>query len=322
LLTIGIDVGGTKVLGVVVDPAEPARVLHERLVPTPHGGDGLVSLIAGLAEELRALVQVPPVALGVGVPGPVDHAGVLRMGAHLATVRDLPLATLLRERCGLPVAVDNDANGHAVAEHRGGAAAGAAHAVVVTLGTGIGAGIISHGQLVRGAHGFAGEPGHMVVDPDGPPCPCGQRGCWERYASGTGLARMGRDAALAGRLGAAVELAGGDPELVRGEHVTTAAREGDPEAQLVVDELADWIALGLSNLANLLDPQRIVIGGGLVDACDLFLPRVRTVVRSRVLGGLGREEVEIVPAVLGEHAGAIGVALLASDLLGSDAAAR
>ncbi len=130
-------------------------------------------------------------AVGVGVPGLVDAAGVLRAGAHLQAVSDLPLRDGLAERCNVPVAVDNDANGHAVAEHRGGAAVGVDHAVVVTLGTGIGAGLIVDGRLVRGAHGFAGEPGHMVVDPNGPPCPCGQRGCWEQFASGNGLAPAG-----------------------------------------------------------------------------------------------------------------------------------
>ncbi len=315
MLTIGLDVGGTKVLGVIVDPADPGRVLEERLVPTPRGGEGLVELLAALADELVALAPEPPVAVGVGVPGPVDHDGVLRISAHLHLLRDLPLRPALQERCGLTVAVDNDANGHAVAEHRGGAAAGADHAVVVTLGSGIGAGWISGGRLVRGANGFAGEPGHMVVDANGPPCPCGQRGCWERFASGSGLARLARDAALGGRLAAVVEVAGGDPELVRGEHVTATARQGDGEALAVLEELADWIALGLSNLVNLLDPERIVIGGGLVEAADLLLPRVRTVVAARVLGGLRRGAPDIVPAVLGEHAGAIGVALLASDLV-------
>ena len=143
---------------------------------------------------------------------------------------------------------------------------------MVTLGTGIGAGIITSGRLLHGAQGFAGEPGHMVVDPNGPPCPCGKRGCWERFASGSGLGRLARDAASGGRLDAAVALAGGDPEAVRGEHVTASARAGDVESQAVLDELARWIALGLANLVNVLDPALIVIGGGLVEAADLLLP--------------------------------------------------
>jgi glucokinase len=312
--TIGIDVGGTKVLGVVVDPDDPTRVLQERRVPTPPGGQGLLDVLAELAQQL-ATDGSGVDAVGVGVPGLVDRDGVLRAGAHLQSVANLPLAAALGERCGLPVVVDNDANGHAVAEHRGGAAVGVQEAIVVTLGTGIGAGLIIDGRLVRGAHGFAGEPGHMVVDPNGPPCPCGQRGCWERFASGSGLARLARDAALGGRLAATVELAGGDAELVRGEHVTATARQGDADALAVLDQLADWIAVGLANLVNIFDPELIVIGGGLVDAADLVLPRAQERVHQRVLAGGRRPLVPIVPAVLGERAGAIGLGLLAADLL-------
>ncbi len=312
--TIGIDVGGTKVLGVVIDPARPAEVLHEVRVPTPPGGEGLVDVLAELVAQLRA--EAGPIdAIGVGVPGLVDDSGVLRAGAHLQRIANLPLAGDLAVRCGAPVAVENDANGHAVAEHRGGAAVGAEHAVVVTLGTGIGAGIIVRGKVLGGGHGFAGEPGHMVVDPNGPPCPCGQRGCWEQFASGNGLARLARSAALGGRLAAAVELAGGDPELVRGEHVTATAKQGDADAIAVLDELADWIGVGLANLVNLLDPELIVIGGGLVDAAEFLLPRAQARVHERVLAGSRRPLVPVVPALLGERAGAIGTALLAADLV-------
>jgi glucokinase len=315
MLTIGLDVGGTKVLGVLVDPGRPGEVLAERLVPTPLGGAGLVEVLGALHAELSAAAPEPPVAVGVGVPGPVDREGVLRMGAHLEAVRDLPLRDALADRWRLPVAVDNDANGHAVAEHRWGAAAGVDDAVVVTLGTGIGAGLVVGGGLVRGAQGFAGEPGHMVVDPTGPACPCGQRGCWERLASGTGLALLGRQAAEGGRLGAVVDRVGGDPEAVRGEDVTAAAREGDGEALVVLRELAGWVALGLANLVNLLDPDRVVVGGGLVEVADLLLPDVQVEVRRRVLAGAHGRRVEIVPALLGERAGAIGVGLLGADLV-------
>jgi glucokinase len=283
-------------------------------VPTPPGGEGLLEVLADVVQALATDGEAP-MAVGIGVPGLVDREGVLRAGAHLQHVANLPLAAGLTERCGVPVAVDNDANGHAVAEHRGGAAQGVDDAIVVTLGTGIGAGVIIDGRLVRGAHGFAGEPGHMVVDPNGPPCPCGQRGCWERFASGSGLARLARDAALGGRLDAAVDLAGGDAELVRGEHVTATARQGDADSLAVLDQLADWIAVGLANLVNIFDPELVVIGGGLVDAADLLLPRAQEHVHERVLAGGRRPLVPIVPAVLGEQAGAIGVALLAADLV-------
>ena len=235
------------------------------------------------------------------------------MGPHLRRLHDVALAELLAQRSGRPTVVDNDANCHAVAEQAGGAARGYDEALVVTLGTGIGAGIITSGQLLRGAHGFAGEPGHMVVDPNGPPCPCGKRGCWERVASGSGLGRLARDAAEGGRLDAVVERAGGDPDAVRGEHVTDSARAGDADARVVLGQFAHWIALGLANLANVLDPAIIVIGGGLVEAADLLLPEVRSRFADLVMAGDRRPEVPIVAAELGERAGAIGAALLAAE---------
>lgn len=312
--TIGIDVGGTKVLGVALDTEQPSTVVHEHRVRTPTGGDGLVEVVADLVATLAGRGG-PPAAVGVGVPGLVDTGGVLRTGPHLPNVTNLALASDLGARCGVPVAVENDANCHAVAEHRGGAAVEVGHALVVTLGTGIGAGIIHDGRLLRGAYGFAGEPGHMVIDPYGPPCPCGRRGCWEQFASGHGLARLARSAALGGHLAAVVDAAGGDPELVRGEHITAAARQGDPDALAVLDELADWIGLGLANLVNVLDPELVVIGGGLVDAADLLLPRAEALVHAHALGGDLRPLVPVVAARLGERAGAIGAGLLAAELL-------
>jgi len=307
MISVGLDVGGTKVLGVAIDLENPGTVLAERRVPTPEGGAGLVDTLLELARSLGP----QPESIGVGVPGLVDRTGTLHMGPHLRRMRDVPLARLLTERSGLPTVVDNDANCHALAEQACGAATGATEALMVTLGTGIGAGIITGGRLLRGANGFAGEPGHMVVDPNGPPCPCGQRGCWERFASGTGLGRLARDAAEGGQLDAAVALAGGDPEAVRGEHVTTSARAGDAESLAVLGSFAHWIALGLGNLVNVLDPSVIVIGGGLVEAADLLLPEVRTRFVGLVMARERRPAVSIVPAQLGERAGAIGAALLA-----------
>lgn len=314
MLTIGLDVGGTKVLGVAVDRAAPGTVLAQHRIPTPDGGEGLVAALGGLVEVLAGQAGAPS-AVGVGVPGIVDRTGTLVLGPHLPNLRGQPFAAQVGERFGLPAVVDNDANCHAVAEQRAGAARGADEALVITLGTGVGGGIITGGRLLRGAHGFAGEPGHMVVDPMGPPCPCGKRGCWERYASGTGLGRLALEAAQAGQLESVVALAGGDEQAVRGEHVTSAARHGDPGALAVVDQLAWWIGLGLANLANLLDPAVIVLGGGLVEAADVLVDPVRAHFAALVMGGPVRPATAIVPAVLGEEAGALGAAALAADLL-------
>ena len=254
-------------------------------------------------------------AVGVGVAGLVDRAGVLRIGPNLPGVVDFGYRSELEALLGVPVVVDNDATTAMWAELQLGAARGATEAVLVTLGTGIGGGHVTGGVLQRGAHGFAGEPGHMVVDPRGPLCPCGRRGCWERFASGSGLGRLARDAAAAGRAGRVVELAGGDPEAVRGEHVTLAALEGDRGAIAVLREFGWWVALGIANLVNVLDPEVVVVGGGLAEAGDLLLDPVRDRFDELVLAPEHRPPVRIVAAELGERAGAIGARLLAEELI-------
>lgn len=300
--------GGTKCLGVVVGTG--AEVLAEHRVATPRSAEDLLDAVASTVLALRSgLGHETPV--GVGVPGLVDHRGVLRFAPNLPGITELAVAAGLAERLDGPVLVDNDATCAGWAETVGGAAAGCDHVLLVTLGTGIGGGLVVDGRLVRGANGFAGEIGHMVVDPNGPLCPCGQRGCWERFASGSGLGRFGREAAQAGRAPGLVALAGGDPEAVRGEHVTRAAAAGDPEAQAVMDRFAWWLALGLANLANILDPGRIVLGGGMVESGRILLDPIRAAFRDLVEGVEHRPEIPIVAAALGERSGAIGAALLA-----------
>jgi len=311
-LACGLDLGGTKLLGVVVDTERPGPPLLEERVPTPRGGDAIVEAIVDLAGRLCDQADGDGVtAVGLGAPGLVDRSGTLRMGPNLPGVVDLGLAELLSKRLGLPVVVDNDATSAAWAEHEWGAARGHDHSMTVSLGTGIGAGFTVKGHVLRGANGFAGEPGHMIVNPTGPLCPCGKRGCWERYASGSGLGRLAREAAHAGVAPTLVERAGGEPEDVRGEHVTDAAREGDPAAEEVLGRFSWWVALGLANLVNILDSDVIVIAGGLAEAGDLILGPTRAAYRDLVLAADHRPEVPIHAAELGEHAGAIGAGLLA-----------
>ncbi|MHB8680910.1 MAG: ROK family protein [Acidimicrobiales bacterium] len=326
-VTLGIDVGGTKMLGLALDAA--GRTLFEVRAPSPQlprgagptemqaASEALVEAMAVLAtqlgDELERAGLGPAAAIGVGVPGLVDATGTLHYAPNLPAGTGLAVAEVLQHRLARRVVVDNDATCAAVAESTLGAAAGTGEALVVTLGTGIGGGLVSHGQVWRGANGFAGEIGHMVVDPGGPVCSCGKRGCWERFASGSGLARLAREAAQAGRLHAVVDLAGGDPEAVRGEHVTAAALGGDTEAHAVLEELGWWLALGLSNLALALDPEVVVLGGGLVEVIAIVLGTVRHAFNSMLVGQQHRPEVRIVPAALGEHAGAIGAALVARD---------
>ncbi|MGH9247538.1 MAG: ROK family protein [Acidimicrobiales bacterium] len=296
MLTAGVDVGGTKILGVAVD-ARRAEVVGEPVrLPTPKGS--AVLLLDAIEQAVREVESAlsPSVAgvdaVGVGLPGLVDRSGTLRMGPHVPGIVNEPFAEPLVRRLGRPVTVDNDATCAVWAESSIGAARGASDVVMVTLGTGIGTGIVAGGRLQRGGHGFAGEAGHMVVDPDGHECACGRRGCWEQYASGNGLSRLAR-----GR---------------RAEEVVAAARAGERDAVEALRRFAWWFALGLANLVALLDPQVVVVGGGVIEAGDVLFDPLRSAYRELVMAGDVRPEVAIVPAALGERANAIGAALLAS----------
>jgi glucokinase len=307
----GIDVGGTKCLGVVIDA--DGEVVAETRRPTPRGGDALIDALAEVAADLEAAAGPLP-ALGVGVPGLVTLEGVLRASPNIPDVAEVDVAGRLGTRLSVPLVVGNDATWAALSEWRVGAGRGYDDLVMVTLGTGIGGGLVTGGRLVVGAHGFTGEFGHMVVDPNGPPCVCGRRGCWERFASGSGLAQLARVAAVGGRLRRVVAVAGGEPALVRGEHVQAAAREGDEGALAVVDEFARWVALGLVNLTNALDPAMFVLGGGLAEGADLYLEPIERWFGALLYSPQLRPHPELAFAVLGERAGAIGAALAASPI--------
>lgn len=289
--TIGVDVGGTKVLGVVVDGA--GAVVAQHRLPTPAGGDALIEVMAGVIDVLRRDAEVT--AVGVGLPGLVDRDAVLRFAPNLAGIVELPVGARLRAATGLAVRVDNDNTCALWCEHLQGAARGVDDVVLVGLGTGIGGGLLLDGRLVRGAHGFAGEIGHVVVARGGIPCVCGRKGCWERYASGSALGRMGREAGVG----------------TRGEDVTALALAGDAKALAVFEEFADWFALGLVNLVHVLDVSRCVIAGGVVEAGEVLLDAVRRAFARRLVAPDHRPPVEIVAATMGERAGAVGAALLA-----------
>ena len=281
---VGIDVGGTKCHGVLIDG--DGTVIAEVRHATPHA-DELIQLLASMFSELGGSST-----LGIGVPGLISHEGIVHASPNLVGARNVPVGPDLRASLGIPVHVENDATVAAHAEWQVGAARGADNAVMVTLGTGIGGGIVMGGVLQRGSHGFAGEIGHMVVDRDGIECPCGLRGCWERYASGSAL-RV---------------LSGG----MSGEEVFAAYRAGDTKAAQVVDTFARWIAVGLASLTNICDPDTIVIGGGvvesLVDTIDLVVGHFEMSLYSSD----ARPLPTVRAAQLGERAGAIGAALLAA----------
>jgi glucokinase len=312
-VTYGIDIGGTKVLGVALSASD--RIIGEARVPTPSGsreiiGSHVADAVAVVVADLDQALGSSTAAVGVGAPGMVDRQGRLCFAPNLPQAQGVDWTQLVGGRLpGRSVLIENDANFAVLAEHRLGAAAGFDQVVLVTLGTGIGGGIVIDGKVQVGAAGFAGEIGHMVVDPAGPACPCGRRGCWERFASGAGLGMLARQAALAGRLDAVVHLAGGDPESVRGEDVSAAAEAGDPAAQQVIREVGSWVGFGLANLACVTDPECFVLGGGLVHAGDLLMESARSTFAELVEGGGRRPAVQIVPAAFGERAGAVGAAL-------------
>jgi glucokinase len=322
-VTYGIDIGGTKVLGVALGPSD--AIVAEVRLPTPTGtreivgshvadavAQVVVELDGALAEDRMADAPAPPVPIGVGAPGMVDRGGRLCFAPNLPQAHGVDWTALVGDRLpGRAVLIENDANLAVLAEHRLGAAQGRRHVVMVTLGTGIGGGLVLDDRVQVGSAGFAGEIGHMVVDPNGPPCPCGRRGCWERFASGAGLGVLAREAALAGRLNAVVRMAGGDPESVRGEDVSAAAAAGDPEAQRVIEQVGWWIGFGLANLAAVLDPDCFVLGGGVVQAGSLLIDAARATFAELLEGGDRRPPVTVEPATFGERSGAIGAALAA-----------
>jgi glucokinase len=304
---VGVDIGGTKLLPVRLGSG--GSIEEGPQVPAPRDATELAAQVRAAAAALSPHGPAP--ALGVGVPGLVDAAGRLVFAPNLPGAAGAELARALAG-AARRIWVGNDATAAAWAEHQMGAGRGSSHMLMVTLGTGIGGGIVTAGRLDEGAHRFAGEFGHMVVNPGGIQCPCGKRGCWERYASGAGLGTIGRELAVAGAAPGVVARAGGDPEAVRGEHVSAAAAAGDADALEAVRRFGWWVGLGLANLANLFDPEVIVVGGGLVSAGEVLLGPIREAFAELVEAADRRPVARIEAAVLGPRAGAVGAALLAT----------
>lgn len=312
-VAVGVDIGGTKVLGALVD--ERGAILAEHRVPSPDDWPTMRDAIVSVVDELRG-VGPELDALGVGAAGMVDLDGVIHYAPNVPGFRTVPVRAQLAEATGLATVVDNDANTAAYAELRFGVAQGLRDAMVITLGTGIGGGMIVNGQVLRGAHGFAAEIGHFQIDPAGPLCACGEAGHWEAMASGNALGRMAREAATAGAAPGLLDRAGGVIDAIDGHLVSAAAHAGLPEALALVDEYCFYVAIGLVGLANIFDPELIAISGGLVNDGELFLDPIRRHFLGHIEGAAYRPTPEIVPARLGERAGVIGAAVLALDRVG------
>jgi glucokinase len=290
---VGFDIGGTKVLGVAVDA--DGTVHAERRVPTPKDPELLVDALVDVARDLSA----SPTAIGVGVAGLVSRHGGICVSPHLVRPAELDLVGGLSRALGVPVAVDNDANAAVWGEARAGAARGVDDLVLVTLGTGIGAGIVCNGKLVRGAHGFGGEAGHMIVERHGKLHVTGLPGAWEQYASGTALGELTRAAGLG----------------ETGEDLQALLAAGDARAIELLDTYAYEVAVGVANLVALLDSQLVVMGGGVSDLGEPLCAAIERQLPGLLIGHAYRRDLRVVLATLGERAGAIGAALLAAELV-------
>jgi glucokinase len=309
-ITVGIDIGGTKIAGGVGGDGGSLLAHARRDSPAEHPGaivDGIVDVVA----ELREVHDVA--AVGLAAAGYLDLDRTRIMYAPNLAWRDERLRDLVEERIGLPTLLENDANCAAWAEHRFGAGQGARTLVMATIGTGIGGGLVHDGRLFRGGFGVGAEFGHMRVVPEGRACACGLRGCWEAYGSGTALTVRARELAVAAPSSAVelLELAGGDPAAIRGPLVSEAAAQGDPAARQSFAELARWIGEGLASLSAVLDPDVIVVGGGVSESPDLDIDAVRAAFGPAETGSGHRPEPAIRRAQLGNNAGLVGAADLA-----------
>jgi glucokinase len=311
-LTIGVDAGGTKVAAGVVD--DRGAVLASSLRPTPSQDPRETeTVIVDLFRELAASHEVE--AVGVGAAGFVNAERSTVLFAPNLAWRDEPLRRSLEARCGLPVVIENDANAAAWAEVRFGAGRGERFVVIVTVGTGIGGGIVLDGRLLRGRFGIAAEIGHINIVPNGRRCGCGLEGCWEQYASGRALLQEARELAnvspaMASQL---LELAGGQVDTMTGAMVTEAARAGDVVALRTFDVVGTWLGRGMAQLAAILDPGTFVIAGGVSTAGELILePTQRSFLENLTARG-HRPHATLRLAELGAEAGVVGAADLARD---------
>ncbi|MDA8318494.1 MAG: ROK family glucokinase [Actinomycetota bacterium] len=309
-LTIGVDVGGTKIAAGVVDDGGSIIEMMKRPTPAANAA-GTIEVISESVRELLGRYDVE--AVGIGAAGFVDESRSAVAFAPNLSWRHEAVARKVEERVGRPVVVENDGNAAAWAESRMGAGRGHEHMLLITVGTGIGAGFVLNGALYRGRWGHAAEPGHVRVVPDGRLCGCGNRGCWEQYASGNALVAEAREFARRSP-GAAVrllQLAGGTPEGITGPDVTTAAREGDAAALRCFEIVGQWLGQGLADLAAVLDPGCFVLGGGVSESGDLLLNPARDAFASALTGRNYRPHAPIVLAELGADAGLIGASDLA-----------
>ncbi|HYO85192.1 MAG TPA: ROK family glucokinase [Dermatophilaceae bacterium] len=315
-LTVGLDVGGTKISGTLVGADGRVRASAWRLTPAS-GTEDILAAAADVVAELRSALHPPDHLTGIGVAcaGFIDRDGARVLFAPNLPWRDEPLKQRLEGVVGLPVVVENDANAAAWGEFTHGSAATSRDMVLITVGTGVGGGVIADGRLLRGAHGIAAELGHLRVVPEGLRCGCGNRGCWEQYASGTALVREARDLVSSGSPLARelMEACEGKPKRLTGPDVTRLAVAGDPASIELIADLGRWLGEGAASIAAVLDPDVVVLGGGVSAAGNLLLDPARAAFRRHLTGRGYRPEASWELAALGNDAGMIGAAALARD---------
>ncbi|OLT13165.1 glucokinase [Pseudonocardia sp. CNS-139] len=309
-MAIGLDIGGTKIAGAVVD--DLGTVVDELVEPTPEESDAesVTAVLLSLIERFRARHDV--VTIGVGAAGIVEWPVGRMLWAPNNAYRDWPVREQLEKVTNLPVRVDNDANVAALAEARLGEPY--PNMVLVTVGTGIGGGLVLDGQIYRGPTGLGAELGHIILNPDGPVCGCGNHGCFEAYASGTALNRMGREAAADEPDGLIARL-GREQGEVTGHTVVRAVELGDEVASALFARLGRWLGVGIASLANIFEVDAVVVGGGLVETGELLLAPARIAAKEFAYAPSARGVAPIVPATFGGDAGKIGAALLALEYI-------
>lgn len=310
---VGIDLGGTKIYTALAD--KEGEIIEKIKTPTQaNKGEDVVldNIVDSVDRVLKDAGQEPTdvSALGLGSPGPTDtRNGILTEPPNLP-FENIPLEEILEERLGIPVILDNDATAAALGEQLFGAGRGVENLIYITVSTGIGGGIVIDGDVYHGFNGGAGEVGHMVVEPKGRVCGCGNRGCLEAMASGTAIGRMGLEALRHGTSPLIEEMSGGDEEKIDALLVAQAARKGDKKAEEIYDTAGFYLGVGLGNLINLLNPQMVLFGGGVSKDFDIFSERMLSVARKNAMSS-SFEAVEVKPAALGDEVGLMGAVALA-----------
>lgn len=308
---IGLDVGGTNVrMGIITSEGKVLK----RVQYTTDVSKGGLALFERLVSNLKGLIQEnfkesnQLLGIGIGVAGPIDmKRGLIMEPPNLPDLKGFPLRDFLKEKIFSPIAIENDANAFTLGEGWVGAAKGCKDYCGITLGTGVGGGIVVEGEILHGAEGMAGEVGHMVIDPEGPLCGCGGRGCLEVYASGTGIRRMALEAIKKGKGKGILKWSGGDAKKVTSENIFEAAQSGDVTAKKIFKEMGRYLGLGLVNLIHLFNPEKIVIGGKVSQAWDYFIGSAKETVQERSMEG-PREKLQIVQAECCDDAGMLGAA--------------